>query len=151
MFPSGVWEGGGIDKSRPASFLSDHPAMLHNIIRGTVPPVYLCQPGHWGELLLHGGGVALNPLQAVHMGVQDLNNRKIPVYTGTGYKFWGQKILGLCFINSNFVCSKKSTLRASAGLLKQVFPLITRRSGESILWPTLVPTERLLSPDATRY
>jgi len=39
-----------------------------------VPPVDLGQPRHLGQLPLHTLGVAVDPLQTVHVGVQDLAN-----------------------------------------------------------------------------
>ena len=50
--------------------------MVVDLVPVPVPSVYLCQPGYRGQLLLDGGGIAVNPLQAVHVCVQDLNNEQ---------------------------------------------------------------------------
>ena len=50
------------------------PSLQHGPLEPLrVAPVELGQPGHLGQLPLHALGVAVDPLEAVHVGVQDLD------------------------------------------------------------------------------
>ena len=50
-----------------------HGSLQHGPLQPLrVPPVYLGQPRHLRQLPLHTLGVAVDPLQTVHVGVQDL-------------------------------------------------------------------------------
>ena len=50
-----------------------HGSLQHGPLQPLrVPPVDLRQPRHLRQLPLHALGVAVDPLQTVHVGVQDL-------------------------------------------------------------------------------